>query len=58
MFIKEKIMNDDTFVYNICPALTTNFWLINFKAMFLNYFSIENVLGIFEVAYLLADGSY
>ena len=44
-------MNDDVLVHNICLALTTHLLL-------LNSFSIGNVWGIFEVAYLLAGGSY
>ena len=48
-------MNDDTLVHNICLVLSS---VANFKAMFLNGFSIGNIGAIFEVAYLPAGGSY
>ena len=42
----------------VCLALTTICWLVNFKAMFLNGFSIGDAWGMFEVVYLPAGGSY
>ena len=51
-------MNDDTFVLNICLALTTNLFSCQLQSHVLNGFSKGNVPGIFEVVYLPAGISY